>query len=92
MNDRLQPAHESFIDVAAPVGRQDHQPVVALDPLQQVGQFLVGIFIVPLTDFRALAEQGIGVVEKQDPVLVLGLVEQARQVLFGLPDVFRDKP
>jgi hypothetical protein len=38
----------------------------------------------------ALAEQGVGLVEEQDPAALLGAVEHAGEVLLGLADVLRD--
>lgn len=74
-------AHEGVVDVAALVGGQYYEAVVAFDPLQQVSHLLVGIFIVRVADIGALAEQRIRLVEEQNPLFVFGLVEQVREIL-----------
>lgn len=89
MDDRLKPADKGLVDMGSLVGGQDHKAVVALDSLQQVGHFLVGVFIMRITDVRSLTEQGIGFVKEQDPVFVLGFIEEPRQILLRLADIFR---
>src|SRR5512146_1961827 len=43
-----------------------------------------------IADFSSLAKQRIGFVEKQYPVLVLGLSEEPRQIFLRFPDVLAD--
>ena len=60
---------------------------VGLHALQQVGDLDVGVAVVGVRDLRALAEQGVGLVEEQDRVGAVGGGEDPLQVLLGLADV-----
>ena len=73
----------------AQVGRQDDQAREVLDALQEIRHLLIGGAVVGVPRLRAPAEQRVGLVEEQDPLLVLGVIEQARQVLLRLADPFR---
>ena len=72
------------------VGRQDRQAAEILHALQQVIHFDIGVAVVAVLDLRALAEQGIGLVEEQDRAAALGGREDAAQVALGLADIFAD--
>ena len=74
----------------AEVGREDHRARVALHLLQQVGDLDVRVAVVRVGDLGALAEQRVGLVEEQDRVGAVGGVEDAVEVLLGLPDVLGD--
>jgi hypothetical protein len=87
---RLEPAGERVVEVLAQVGGEDRDAVEGLDALQQVGDLLVGVAVVGVLALAALAEQGVGLVEEQDPAALLGPVEHAGEVLLGLADVLRD--
>lgn len=54
---------------------QDHHPIETLDPLQQVDHLLVQVAVVGVLGFRAFAKQGVGLVNKLDPIAPLGLLE-----------------
>jgi hypothetical protein len=51
---RLESTEERLVDVAAPVGGQDHETAEGLDPLQQVGNLLVGVLVVGVEDVARL--------------------------------------
>ena len=51
---------------------------------------MVGMAIIGAAGLGALAEQGVRLVEEEDPSLVLGLIEDPGQVLLGLADVLGD--
>ena len=83
-------AEERVVDVALEVGRQHDQPVVRLQPLQQVRHLDVGVAVVGVLDLGALAEQGVGLVEEEHDVAGAGGVEHLLEVLLGLADVLAD--
>ena len=71
----LKAAQDRVVDVATVVaGGQDHQTGVGLDPLQQVGHLLVGVLVVGVANRGALPEQGVGLIEEQNPALVAGRI------------------
>lgn len=72
-DDRLQPTHEGIVDIGALVGRKNDEAVIGLDPLQQIGDFLVSIFVVGIADVGAFAEERVCLVEEQDPALFSAL-------------------
>ena len=51
---------------------------------------MVCVAVVGVLDAGTLAEQRVGLVEKQDPVPALGAVEKRGQVFLRISDVFRD--
>src|SRR5262249_35806742 len=51
---------------------------------------LVGIAVVSAGGLGALAEQGIGLIKEQDPVVTLRLVKDAGEVLLRLTNVLGD--
>ena len=55
------------------------RPRKVLHPLQQVIHLDVGVAVVAVLDLRALAEQGIGLVEEQDRAAALGRVKMLRR-------------
>lgn len=57
MNHGLKTPQECVVDVFAKVGRENNQPVVSLHPLQQVGDFLVGVAVVRIPYAGAFAEE-----------------------------------
>src|SRR5690606_41954455 len=61
-----------------------------LDALQEIGDLLVRVAIVRVAHLRALAEERVGLVEEEQPILVLGAGEHAREVLLGFADELRD--
>ena len=78
-DERLEAAREGVVDVAAQVGGEDDEAGAVLDPLQQVGDLLVGVAVVRRGGGGAGAEERVGLVEEQDPVAVRRLVEDARR-------------
>ncbi|MNS89760.1 hypothetical protein D3C72_1237810 [compost metagenome] len=87
IDHRLKATGECLVDIGAQVGRQDHGAGKVLHALEQIGHFLVGMAVVAALRGRALAEQRVGLVEKQDPAAALCLVEHRGKVLLGLADV-----
>ena len=90
VDHEVEPAHERVVDVLAEVGREDHGARIALHLLQQVGDLDVGVAVVRVRDLGALAEQRVGLVEEEDRVGAGGGLEDAVEVLLGLPDVLGD--
>ena len=76
MDDSLEAPGKSIVYIAALIGGQYDQPVLAFNALQEVRDFLVGVLIMGIADVGALAEEGIGFVKKQNPVFMLGFIEE----------------
>ena len=92
MDDGLKPPDKGIVYIVTPVGGQYHQPVVALDALQQIGHFLVGVLIMGIADICSFAEERVGFVKKQYPVFVFGFIEESRQVFLCFTDVLGHHP
>jgi len=88
--DRVEAPDKSLVDIILHVGGQNDQPVEILDPLQQIGDLLVGVLVVGVADAGALSEKRVGLVEKEYPAFVLGAGKQELEVLLRLADIFRD--
>ena len=58
--------------------------------MQQVVDLDVGVAVVAVFHFAALAEEGVGFVEEEDCPAVFGGVKNAAQILFGFADVLAD--
>ena len=80
----LHPSHERLVDVLAQVRGEDHDPGVLLDPLQEVVDLHVRPAVLRILDRAALAEEGVGLIEEEDGVRILGLGEDPIEVLLGL--------
>src|SRR5258706_3832698 len=90
VDDGLEAPGERLVDIILLVRGEDGDAVEGLDALEQERDFLVGVAVVRILGLAALPEERVGLVEEQDPALVLCLVEDARKVLLGLADVLRD--
>ena len=64
VHHRLETEQEGLSEVAVQAGGKDRHLLEALDSLQQVSHLLVGIAVVGIFRFRALAEQGVGIIEE----------------------------
>ena len=72
---------KAVIERALHIGGEDGEAPIGLHALQQIVDLDVGVAVVAILDFAALAEQGIGLVEEEDAAAVLGGIEEAAQVL-----------
>jgi len=90
INDGMEATHEGVVDIAFKIGGQDGQAIVIFNSLQQIGNFLIGVFVVGVPYFCPFTKNGIGLVKKQDPVFVLGLIKEAGQVFLRFADIFGD--
>ena len=88
MNDGLKSPYKCVVNITALICGQNNHPVKCFDALKQVGHFLIGIFVVSIADVGAFPEKGIGLIKKEDPVFIFGLVKQAGKILLGFADVF----
>ena len=88
IDDKAQPPLKRRIERGLVVGRQDREAGVGLHALQQVTDLDVGITVVAVLDFAALAEQGVRLIEQENGAALLGSVEHALEVFFGLADIF----
>ena len=84
IHNELHPPGKGFVHIGAQIGSQNRHPVVLLHPLQQIADFHIGVAVVGILHFRALAEDGIGFVEEEDGAAALGFVEDAPQIFFRL--------
>ena len=62
-----QPAHEGEVDVVLEVRGEDRQAAIALHALEQVADLDIGVAVVAVLHFAALAEQRVGLVEETAP-------------------------
>lgn len=91
IDHRLETPGEGLVDVGFQVGREDHRAREILDALQQIRDFLIRIAVVRGVRRRPLAEQGVRLVEEEDPVVVFRQVEHVGQVLLGLAHILGDE-
>ena len=75
----------------AKIGGQHREPLIALEALEQVRDFDVGVPVVSVGDSGTLAHEGVGLVEEEGEVRRLGDVEHAGQILLRLSDVLADQ-
>src|SRR5262249_41559190 len=85
-----QATHKGLVQILAQVGGHDSYPLVLFHLLQQIRNLDVRIAIVGVTYLRALAKQGIGLIEEENGIGIFGGGEDAVQILFGLTDVLAD--
>src|SRR5689334_127439 len=83
----MEAADESVVQIVFEIGRQDEQAWIIFHSLQKIADFLVRILVMGALDVRALAEQGVGLVEEQNPALAFRAFEDALEVLLRLTDV-----
>ncbi len=51
-------------------------PLISFHSLEEVGDLLVGVFVVGITHIGTLSKQGIRFIEKEDPVFVFGFIKK----------------
>src|SRR5205814_1680216 len=90
LDDEAEPPDESLVDVLAEVAGEDDRALVLLDALEEEVDFDVGVAVVRVFDLRALAEDGVGLVEEEDGVALGRLVEDAAQIFLRLAVVLAD--
>ena len=72
----------------AQVGREDRDALALLHLLQQVGDLDVGVAVVRVLDFGALAEERVRLVEEQHRVGVLRLRRRSRSRFFSVSPMY----
>ena len=72
------------------IGGQDREALEALHALQQVADLDVGVAVVAVLDFGALAEERVGLIEEQQHAAFLGGIEDLLEILLGFADVLAD--
>src|SRR5262249_28090819 len=90
VDDESEPALESGVQRSLLIAGEDGEAAIGLHALQEVAHLDIGVAVVAVLDFAALAEEGVGLVEEQDRASVLGSVEDPGEVLLGLADVLAD--
>src|SRR5436305_7891182 len=78
--DEAQAPHESRVERAFHVGRENGETSISLHALQKIVDFDVGVAVVRVLDIRALAVERIGFVEEEKRAAVFCRVEQTAQV------------
>ena len=84
----MEAADESLVQIVFEIGRQDEQARIIFHSLQKITDLLIRILVMGALDVRALAEQGVGLVEEQNPILGFRPFEDAFEVLLRLTDIF----
>src|SRR5215813_1922048 len=64
VDDEGQAAHQSFVEVGPQVRGENDNALVLFHPLEQVRNLHIGVAIMGVTDFRALAKERVGLVEE----------------------------
>lgn len=90
VNDGFEATGEGFVEVVAAIGGEYGDAVESFDALEEEGDFLVGVAVVSVFGFAPFAKEGIGFIEEENPVFVLGLVENFGEIFFGFADVLGD--
>src|SRR5277367_6959355 len=90
MHDEADAPQESGVKRLFHVGGQHREPAILLHTLQKIGDLDVGVAIVAVLDFGALAEERVGLIEEEKRSAVFSRIEDTAQALFGLADVLAD--
>jgi len=88
LHDERRPPQQRRIERRRPVAGQDREAPEGLHLLQKKADLDVGVAVVAILDFTALAEECVGFVEQQYGATLFRRLEHASQVLLGLADVF----
>lgn len=88
LHDEPQSPQKGGVKCALHVSRENGQATIGLHALEQIADFGVRIAIMAVLDFAALAEECVGLIEKQDGSPFLGRIEYAPQIFRRLADVF----
>src|SRR5947207_3183987 len=84
----MEAADESLVQIVFEIRRQDEQAWKIFDALEKIADLLIRILVVRALNVGALAEQGVGLVEEQNPILGFRPFEDAFEILLRLTDVF----
>ena len=88
LDHEAQAAQERRVQSAFHIGGEDRQAAVRLHALEQITDLDIGVTVVAVFDLAALAEEGVGLVKKENGSAIFGGVEDPAQVFLGLADVF----
>ena len=64
----METAKEGFVEVLLQVRRENHEPLIVFDGLQQIIDFNVGVAIVCIFDFGPLTKKRMCLVEEEQAV------------------------
>lgn len=84
------PAHAGGVDILLPVGRQNDDPAICLDQLEQVVRIGIGAAAVRIPDLGAAAEERVRLVEEQYAVHLRGAGKDLGELYCRLADVRLD--
>ena len=90
IDDTLDPPGKRLIHVLAQIGGENHDALIRFHALQQVAGLNIGIAVVRVGDFRPLAKQRVRLIKEENCIARFGFVEDLRQVLLRLADIFID--
>ena len=82
VDNEAQAAQKGGVEILLEVGGEDGEAAIGLDPLQQIGDLQIGVAVVRVLHFRALAEQGVRLVEQENRARRFGGVEYAHRAPF----------
>src|SRR5690348_18119543 len=77
-DDHVEPAAECGIEAGTAVTGQNSDSLEGFDPLQKIIGLRIRETVIRFLDFRALAEERIGLVKQEDDFGVLGARQQLR--------------
>ncbi|MBA7682769.1 hypothetical protein ES703_91121 [subsurface metagenome] len=64
IDSELEPAGKGLIQVGPEIRRQDGHAIIGLHALQQIGDLDVGVAVMRVAHFGALAKKGIRLIEE----------------------------
>jgi len=65
-DDHLRQGREGLIDALLPISREDDDPVVTLDALQEMGCLRIRISVIGIVDLTACPEQRVCFIKEED--------------------------
>jgi hypothetical protein len=75
VDGEAQPTLEGLVERGLGVGGENGDALELLHALQQIADFDVGVAVMAVANFRALAEERLGLVEEQHDAALLGGIE-----------------
>ena len=90
VQDKLEPAQDSWVNVVPQVQRQNGDPLESLNLFQQVVNFDIRVAIMTILNTGSFAEQRVGFVQQENYGFGFSSFECTSEILFRLANVFTD--